>query len=254
MNLIHAVILSIVEGITEFLPVSSTGHLVLVSKLLAIPTTDFSKSFDIVIQLGAILAVVSLYWKTIIRKPKTIIPVMAAFMPTAIVGFILYKFIKGVLLSDTPVIIGSLAVGGIILLLIDRFIKKSQFSDITRMSFRHAIIIGLGQSLAVVPGVSRSAATIVTALLLGWDKASAVEFSFLLAVPTIAAAAGLDAVKNVHALTTNLPLLAVGLVGSWITALVAVRAFVGFVKTHSFAAFGWYRLIAAAMFWFLIRV
>lgn len=254
MTPIHAILLSLVEGITEFLPISSTGHLVLVSKLLSIPTTDFSKSFDIIIQFGAILAIVSLYGKMILQKPKTLLPVIYAFIPTAIVGLILYKIIKNVLLTDTPVIIASLAIGGLILVLIDRFLKKPTYTNLTAMPISHALIIGLGQSLAVVPGVSRAAATIVTALLLGWSRESAVEFSFLLAVPTIAAAAGLDAVKNIPALTTNLPLLAVGLVGSWITAIVAVRAFVGFVKTHSFAAFGWYRLMAAAMFWFLIRV
>lgn len=254
MNILHAVILSIVEGLTEFLPVSSTGHLVLVSKLLSIPTTEFSKSFDIIIQFGAILAVVSLYWKTVISKPKLIIPIAAAFIPTAIVGLLLYKVIKNVLLADTPVIVASLIIGGIVLILIDRFTKKSTHSDLTTMTIRHAIIIGLGQSLAVVPGVSRSAATIVTALLLGWDRASAVEFSFLLAVPTIGAAAGLDAVKNIHALTSNIPLLLVGTIGSWITAMAAVKGFVGFMKRNSLAAFGWYRIIAASLFWLVVGV
>lgn len=254
MTLFHALILSIIEGITEFLPVSSTGHLVLVSKLLAVPTTDFTKSFDIIIQFGAILAIVSLYWKTIRTKPRTLVPMFAAFVPTAIVGLLLYKIIKNVLLTDTPVIITSLILGGVVLIVIDRFVKKPTHTSLAAMPLSHAVIIGLGQSLAVVPGVSRAAATIVTALLLGWSRESAVEFSFLLAVPTIAAAAGLDAVKNSHALTANLPLLAVGLAGSWITALFAVRGFVGFVKQHSLATFGWYRIIAAAAFWFIVGI
>lgn len=254
MNLIHAVVLSIVEGVSEFLPISSTAHIVLVSKVLSIPTTDFSKSFDIVIQFGAILAVVGLYWKMLVSKPALIRPIMTSFVPTAIVGFVLYKFIKGFLLTNTPIIIASLALGGIVLIAIERYIKKATHSDITTMPLSHAIIIGLVQSLAVIPGVSRAAASIVTALLLGWDKTSAVEYSFLLAVPTIGAAAGLDAIQNIHALTTNIPLLAVGFIGSWATATLAIKSFVGFLKRNNLAAFGWYRLVAASIFWLVVRV
>ncbi len=254
MNLFGALVLSVVEGITEFLPVSSTAHLVLVSKLMNLTTTNFSKSFDVVIQFGAILAIVSLYWKTIVTKPKMLIPIAAAFVPTAIIGLLLYKLIKNVLLTDIPVIIGSLIVGGVVLILMDRFTKKPKFADLTSMPLTHAVIIGIGQSLAVVPGVSRSAVTIITALLLGWNRESAVEFSFLLAVPTIAAAAGLDAVKNIHALTSNLPALGVGFLGSWLTAYFAVKGFVGFVKRNNFAVFGWYRIIAAGAFWLISGV
>lgn len=254
MTILHAVLLSVVEGVTEFLPVSSTGHLVLVSKLLAIPTSDFSKSFDIVIQFGAILAVISLYWKTIIRKPTIIVPVAFAFLPTALVGLLSYTVIKNSLLTNELVIVVSLALGGVVLVFLDRFIKKSTRSNIVIMPLTHAVIIGIGQSFAVIPGVSRAAATVVTALLLGYDRTSAVEFSFLLAIPTIGAAAGLDVVKNYHALFANLPLLTIGFIGSWITALIAVRGFVGYMKQHSLAAFGWYRILVATLFWLMIGI
>jgi len=251
MTLFHALILSVVEGITEFLPVSSTGHLVLVSRLLRIPDTDFSRSFDIIIQFGAILAVVSLYWKSVRAKPKMLLPVLYSFLPTAVVGLLVYKTVKDVLLSSPHVIALSLALGGVVLIGINRFLPNARHQHIADMPMFHAVIIGLGQSLAIIPGVSRAAATIITALILGYTKETAVEYSFLLAVPTIAAAAGLDAVKNTGTLIQNLPLLAVGLIGSWITAVFAVSGFVGYVKRHSFAVFGWYRILVAAAFFLL---
>lgn len=254
MNIFHALILSVIEGLTEFLPISSTGHLVLASKLLAIPTTDFSKSFDIIIQFGAILAIVSLYWKRFWSNPKLLLPVAFAFLPTAVVGLLLYKVIKDVLLTDTPVIVASLAIGGLVLILLDRFVRNPKRTDLAAMPWKHAVLIGLGQSLAVVPGVSRAAATIVAAMVLGYSRETAVEFSFLLAVPTIGAAAGLEAVKNLPALTGHIPLLAVGFVGSWLTAFIAVRSFVTFVKRHSFSAFGWYRIAIAAAFWLMVGI
>lgn len=254
MTALQAVLLAIIEGLTEFLPVSSTGHLLLAGKALGIPDTDFSKTFDIVIQFGAILAVVSLYWKTVLSKPKLLIPVLTAFLPTAVVGMVLYPFIKTVLLESSGITVISLALGGIVLLFIDRVTRPDTSKSILTMPLFHAFIIGLGQSAAVVPGVSRAAATMVAALLLGYPKKTAVEFSFLLAVPTIGAAAGYDAVQNIPALKQNLPVLAIGFAGAWISAVFAVRGFVAFLNSHSLAAFGWYRIVLASLYFLIIGV
>jgi undecaprenyl-diphosphatase len=254
MNILQAIILSIVEGVTEFLPISSTGHLIIANKLLSIPATEFAKSFDIIIQFGAIAAILLLYGKKVMKQSRVVVPVIGAFIPTAVIGLLFYKLIKNVLLTHDMIVVVSLAVGGIILILVDRMKHKDTHSDVSLMPLTHALLIGLGQSLSIIPGVSRAAATIVTALLLGWTKESAVEFSFLLAVPTIAAAAGLDAAKNIHTIASNLPMLLVGLAGSAVTAAIAVRTFVGYVKKHSLAAFGYYRIAVAALFWLVIRI
>lgn len=253
MNLIGAIVLAIVEGVTEFLPVSSTGHLILVSKLLSIPSTSFAKSFDIIIQAGAILAVVTLYGKMLFAKPKMMIPVLAAFLPTAIIGLLLYHFIKDYLLDNQMIIITALAVGGLVLILVERKVASPKYTALAAMPILHAVLIGLGQSLSIIPGISRSGATIVTALLLGWSRERAVEFSFLLAIPTVAAAAGLDTIKNFQTIETNIPILLVGLLISWISALIAVKSFVGFIKNHRLMAFGVYRIFIAAFFALFLR-
>jgi undecaprenyl-diphosphatase len=249
MNILHAIILSVVEGITEFLPISSTGHMILASTLLKIAETDFVKSFEIIIQLGAILAVLLLYWKKLLTNKDTFIRVAIAFVPTAIVGLVLYKFIKNVLLGNPWIVVWSLGIGGILLILLEKFHTEKQ----KNMSLITAFIIGIAQSLSIIPGVSRAAATIVGAMLLGVKREKAVEFSFLLAIPTMAAATGLDLIKSGRHFTGNqYELLAIGFIGAFITALVTVKWFIGFVKTHSFIPFGIYRILVALAFYFLI--
>jgi undecaprenyl-diphosphatase len=249
MTFIQVIILSIVEGITEFLPISSTGHMILVSTLLKITETDFVKSFEIIIQLGAILAVLTLYWKKLLTDRSMFLRVVVAFIPTAIVGLVLYKYIKDVLLGNPWIVVLSLGIGGILLILLEKFQKQKQQS----LSLFHAFLIGCAQSLSVIPGVSRAAATIVGARLLGMKRKDAVEFSFLLAIPTMAAAAGLDLVKSGRNFTgSQYELLAVGFIGAFITALITVKWFIGFVKTHTFIPFAIYRIVAALAFYFFV--
>lgn len=255
MNIFHAIILGIVEGITEFLPISSTGHMILASALLHIQETDFVKSFEIIIQLGAILAVLLLYWKKLLTNKDTFIRVAIAFVPTAIVGLVLYKFIKDVLLGNPWIVVWSLGIGGILLIILEKFHKeKAEHKDeIKSMTYPQAFLIGCAQSLSVIPGVSRAAATIVGALLLGMKREPAVEFSFLLAIPTMAAATGLDLLKSGHHFTgSQYELLGIGFIGAFITALLTVKWFIGFVKTHTFIPFGVYRILAALTFYFFI--
>jgi undecaprenyl-diphosphatase len=257
MNILHAVILSIIEGITEFLPISSTGHMILAGTLLKIAETDFVKSFEIIIQFGAILAVLLLYWKKLLTDRGTFIRVAIAFVPTAIVGLVLYKFIKTVLLGNPWIVVWSLGIGGILLIILEKFHKeKTEHKDeINTMSYPQAFIIGVFQSLSIIPGVSRAAATIVGALLIGMKRKPAVEFSFMLAIPTMAAATGLDLVKSSRHFTgSQYELLAIGFMGAFITAFITVKWFIGFVKTHTFIPFAIYRILAALAFYvFVLR-
>lgn len=251
MSIFHAAILSVIEGVTEFLPVSSTGHLILAAKLLGVSGSEFAKSFEIFIQLGAIMAVISLYWRTLLTNKKLWLPIGAAFLPTAVVGFTLYPFIKEALLGNTAVTTISLFVGGLFLIAFERW-HRSTSSPLT---WKKALIIGVCQSVSIIPGVSRAAATIIGGLSVGLSRKEAVEFSFLLALPTMTAATGLDLLKSAHAFSTNeVGLLAVGFVISWVTALVVVKAFVRFVTRATFIGFGYYRIGVALLFWLLTSV
>lgn len=255
MNYLQALIFSFIEGISEFLPISSTGHLILASELLKIQQTDFVKSFEIFIQLGAILAVVVLYWKMVLQNKKVWKKVLAAFIPTAIIGFILYKFIKQFLLGNEMVTLLALLIGGVLLIGLELIYKEKEHhvEKIEDITYKNAALIGLCQALAVVPGVSRSAATIVGALFLGTKRKAAVEFSFLLAVPTMIAATGLDLVKEKFTFTNDqYVLLAIGFIGSFIVAIIAIKWLLGFVRNHTFIPFGIYRIILAILFWLVI--
>jgi undecaprenyl-diphosphatase len=254
MNLIQALILSVIEGITEFLPISSTGHMILTANLLKITETDFVKSFEIIIQLGAILAVAIIYFRKLLNQ-RILWPKLAvAFLPTAIIGFTLYKVIKNILLGNAWIVVISLFIGGIILILSDKFLKNKEVST-GSLSYKQAFIIGLCQSVSIIPGVSRSAASIIGGLLVGLNRNDAVEFSFMLAIPTMIAATGLDLIKSSHNFSiTQYEILTVGLIGAFITALIAVKTFLKYVKNHNFSAFGVYRIILALTYWvFILR-
>lgn len=256
MNLLHAFILSLVEGITEFLPISSTGHMILVSKLLGITETDFVKTFEIVIQLGAILAVVVLYFKKFLTSFNLIKKLVVAFVPTAIVGFTLYPLIKGVLLGSSSITLNALFLGGVALIGIELFLKrkKVEAKNESEVTYKQALIIGTFQSLSVIPGVSRAAATIVGGLLTGLDRETATEFSFLLAVPTMFAATALDIYKSRHMIAGGGFLtLFVGTSLSFVFAILAVKFLIGYVKKHDFTAFGVYRIVLAVLFWFFVK-
>lgn len=256
MNLLQSLILSSVEGLSEFLPISSTGHLILASEVLKIEQNNFVKDFQIIIQLGAILAVVILYWRSFLMNKNMILKILIAFIPTAIVGLTLFKIIKNYLLGNTEITLISLFTGGIILIILELLYKeKDHHADkIEEVSLKQAFFIGVAQSISIIPGVSRSAATIIGGLFLGLKRKTAVEFSFILAVPTIAAATGLDILKsNLDAYSSNEYLmLVVGFIGSFIFALISIKFLIGFIKTHTFIPFGIYRIITSILFWLLI--
>lgn len=252
MTQFHALILALVEGLTEFLPISSTGHMILTAELLRLQQTEFLKSFEIIIQLGAILAVLFVYWKKILYNHKIWKQILAAFIPTAVIGFILYKFIKTVLFGNPTVVLVALLVGGIVMILLDRRHneKNARITSIEEMSVKDAVFIGLCQSISVVPGVSRAAATIIGGLLRGTKREVAVEFSFLLAIPTMMAATGLDILKSDLQFSNNeIMLLATGFIGSFIVALLAVKLFLKYIQSHTFFVFGVYRIFLAIVFW-----
>lgn len=254
MTIIQAIFLGLIEGLTEFLPVSSTGHLILAGKLFHIPTGEFVKSFEIIIQLGAILAVVVLYWQRIWGRWEIWKKIIVAFLPTAILGVTFYKIIKGYLLDNETIVLIALFLGGLAILLFEHFFKeKPEASEVLEsISYKQAVGIGLFQSLAMVPGVSRSAATIIGGLILGLKRQTIVEFSFLLAVPTMLAASGLDLIKSgVDFSRGEWILLILGFCTSFLTALMVIKAFLSFIQKRSFKIFGWYRLILAWLLWFL---
>ncbi len=255
MNILHAIIFGIVEGIAEFLPISSTGHLILVAQILKVSQSNFLKSFEIAIQLGAIFSVVVLYLKLLLDL-KIIKRLIIAFIPTAITGFIFYKLVKRSLLGNSHVVIWSLLIGGVFLIVFELLHreKADAVDNVVSISYSQAIFIGLFQSIAIIPGVSRSAATIIGGLLLGLKRKTIVEFSFLLAVPTMLAATALDLSKNVNTFTNSqFIFLLVGFITSFIVALLAIKFLIAFIQRHSFMAFGVYRILIALLFFFLVR-
>jgi undecaprenyl-diphosphatase len=252
MSILHICILSIIEGITEFLPISSTGHMILASSLLHIQETEFVKSFEIIIQLGAIMAIVVLYAKKIILNKQIYLHIGAAFLPTAIIGYILYKIIKRYLLGNPWVVVISLFLGGVVLILIELIHKKNEpiYNSIEQLSLPKSLLIGIYQSLSVIPGVSRAAATIIGGQFSGLSRQAAVEFSFLLAIPTMTAATGLDLIKT-NAFSYSLlqwQQLGLGCLISFVTALVVVKLFLTFIQKHTFLPFGIYRIAIAIIF------
>lgn len=254
MEHIHAVMLGIVEGITEFLPISSTGHLILVGKLLGIPDGSLAKTFDVVIQLGAILAVVVLYFRELF-KWEMIKKLAVAFLPTAVIGLAFYKIIKTYLLGNVWVVLGALLIGGIALIIFERWYAKKVLVVPSKesMSYRDAFWVGVAQAIAIVPGVSRSAATIVGGLSLGLSRKTIVQFSFLLAVPTMAAATGLDLLKNYELFSlADMKTIALGFVISFVVALVIIKWFIRYVQKHNFEIFGWYRIALSIIFFIWI--
>jgi len=256
MFLLAVLILGIVEGITEFLPISSTGHLILASSLLRIPQTEFMKSFEIAIQLGAIFSVVVLYGKSLIEDRATLRRVFVAFLPTSLIGFICYKAVKSFLLGNERVVLWSLLIGGVLILIIEGYARRKFPGDRTTesLTYRQAFLIGVFQSIAIVPGVSRSAATIMGGLLLGLGRKTIVEFSFVLSIPTMLAAAGYDLLKSGGTFSAGqYGYLFLGFTVSFITAMGAVKFLLSFIRRHTFITFGIYRIILAGLFFLAVR-
>jgi undecaprenyl-diphosphatase len=253
MDFITAVILGIVQGISEFLPISSTGHMILTSHLMGLEHTEFLKSFEIAIQAGTILSVVVLYGRTLLVDIEVLKRVIVAFLPTGILGLTLYRMIKGYLLGSEAVVLWSLLIGGVILIVFERWYreKPDAATEIRHISYKNALIIGLFQSIAMIPGVSRSASTIVGGLLLGLNRKTIVEFTFLLAVPTMLAATGYDLIKSGSQFTAGeFKYLLAGFFTAFVVALISIKFLLRFIKTHTFIPFGVYR-IALVVCWVL---
>ena len=255
MNIIQAIILSIVEGISEFLPISSTGHLILTSRLMSIPQTEFTKSFEIFIQMGAILSVAILYYEKLTRSKTLLLKLLAAFLPTAIVGLLFYRFIKTYLLGNSEITTAALFLGGVVIIIFELFYKerKSDIETLEEISLKKAFLVGLFQSISVIPGVSRAAATILGGLFLRLNRKTAVEFSFLLALPTVFAATALDFSQSQFKFSqAEWLILLLGLIVSFITAYSTIKYLLKFIRTKNFISFGVYRIIISILFWFLI--
>ena len=250
MTLVQALFLSLIEGISEFLPISSTGHLILASRLLGIAQTEFVKSFEIIIQLGAILAVVVIYFSRLRKNFALLKNTLIAFLPSAIFGLFFYNYIKLYLIGNTTIVIWSLLIGGVAMLLFERFHKPNIRYTIYNIPTIQLIAVGLMQVLSMIPGVSRAFATIFGGMMVGMKKKEAVEFSFFLAIPTMFAASALDVVKTDLSLWTrdNFYILAVGFLASFLTAYITVRWLVKYVQNHNFSLFGAYRIVLAILF------
>ena len=251
MSTIQSIILAIIEGLTEFLPVSSTGHMILASSIMKIQDDAFVKTFEIAIQLGAILAIVFLYAKQFFMNGITIyLKLAVAFLPTGVIGLLAYKIIKTYLFNSTVVAV-SLIIGGIILILIDKKVvsQKSKTDELQNISYKNAFFIGLIQCFSMVPGTSRAAATIVGGVFNGLDKKQATEFSFLLAVPTMFAATGYDLLKTpIEFNHQEIILLLIGSVVAFFTAWLAVKVFLKIVENYGFKHFGYYRIVIGVVF------
>lgn len=263
MNIWQSIIMGIVEGFTEFLPISSTAHLILTSQILKIPSSEFLSTFNISIQLGAILAVVLLYFKKIINSKKIISRIVTAFIPTAIIGFTIYGLAKKFLMDNLIIIALALFIGGIILLIFEKKYKNKNSEILNNdnnlkeehgleaISLKQSIIIGAIQSLAIIPGVSRSAATIIGGLSLGLNRKTIVEFSFLLAIPTMFGATFLDLYKSRESLllltSSEIYVWIIGFVISFLTALIGIKFLLKFIKKNNFISFAWYRIALASI-------
>jgi undecaprenyl-diphosphatase len=256
-DLLKAALLGIVEGLTEFLPVSSTGHLLLMEHFLGFDDAAFGKSFAILIQLGAILALLSIYfirlWKIALgfftdpQARRFVCGILLAFLPAAVVGALAHDFIKSQLF-DVRIVCVSLIAGGFVLLLIDRMTLNARYHDATQFTLPMYFGIGVVQCLSMVPGVSRAGATIIGAMLFGADRRSAAEFSFWLAMPTMVGAFAYELYKSRAEMSGgNTLLIAVGFAASFVCGWIVVKTFLDYVSRHSFALFAWWRIVVGAL-------
>ena len=250
MSLLETIIISIVEGLTEFLPVSSTGHMIITQALLGVESTEFVKAFTVNIQFGAILSVIVLYWKRFFQSWDFYFKLLIAFLPAAIIGLLFIDYIDA-LLESVLVVAIMLVIGGVFMLFVDKWFNKTTVSQ--EMGWKRALKIGFWQCIAMIPGVSRSMATIVGGMSTKLTRKNAAEFSFFLAVPTMAAAGGYKLMKllldpsGVAMLQENLITLLIGNVIAFIVAMVAIKFFIEFLTRHGFKAFGYYRIIVGGI-------
>ena len=245
MTIVDSIILGAVEGLTEFLPISSTGHLIVISQFLGLEQTNAHKTFEVAIQLGSILAVLFLFAKRLLVDKMLWLKIIIAFLPTAIFGFLFYKTIKSLFGAESVAIM--LIVGGFVFLIVEYFRRNhddSKDKTIDDLTIKEALTIGLFQSLSMVPGTSRSGATMIGGLFAGLSRKSAAEFSFLLAIPTMFVATFYDLYKNrSEMIIDDYSLLAVGFITAFVVAFFTVKAVMNFLTTHTFVIFGVYRII-----------
>ena len=245
MGILETIIIAIVEGLTEFLPVSSTGHMIIAQSILGVESTDFVKAFTVIIQFGAILSVLVLYWKRFLQSWDFYLKLFLGFIPAAFLGFIFSDKIDE-LLENVQVVAITLILGGIVMLFMDKWFNKPKENQ--EITGKNAIVIGLFQCIAMIPGVSRSMATIFGGMAQGLSRKNAAEFSFFLAVPTMAAATGYKLLKfflepgGVDILTENLGILILGNIVAFVVAMLAIKFFIGFITKYGFKYFGWYRI------------
>jgi undecaprenyl-diphosphatase len=250
MTWLAVVVLAVVEGLTEFLPVSSTGHMILTASAMGWKQTPFLELFEVFIQLGAILAVLSLYYRRFLVSPRIYIHLAVAFLPTGILGFLAYSTIKTYLFNALTVSI-SLILGGVLLVVLDRWSdrEKSRYASVEEMPLHALLVVGLVQCISMIPGVSRAAATIMGGVSVGLNRVLAAELSFLLALPTMFAASGYDLYKHSHELESHAwPMLLVGAFLAFLVALLAVKVFIGMVQKYGFKHFGYYRIALGLVF------
>jgi undecaprenyl-diphosphatase len=244
MNLIQAIILAIIEGITEYLPISSTGHMIIGASFMGIADQAFTKIFEVNIQFGAIIAVIVLYWKRFFQTLDFYYKLFVAFIPAAVIGFLANDFIDSIL-ENVWVVATSLLLGGVVLVFIDKLFEDKPQKE--EANYKNSFIIGLFQCIAMIPGVSRSAATIIGGMFQGLSRKSAAEFSFFLAVPTMFAASAYKLLKGYKNGDLNfdqeqLMLLGIGNIVAFIVSIVAIKFFIGFLQKHGFKVFGYYRI------------
>lgn len=251
MSFLEALILAIIEGITEFLPISSTGHMIIASAFMGINENSFVKIFEVNIQFGAILSVVVLYWKRFFQSVDFYYKLFVAFLPAAVIGFLLGDFIDS-LLENVWVVASSLLLGGVLLLFVDKWFQKS---DQEKVDYKKALYIGFFQCIAMIPGVSRSAATIIGGMAQGLNRKTAAEFSFFLAVPTMFAASAYKMLKGYKEITTdNLDILLFGNLVAFIVAMLAIKFFISFLTKYGFKVFGWYRIVLGVFLLILLAM
>jgi len=253
LDLLSIIILAVVEGLTEFLPVSSTGHIILTAVILGVAQTEFVKSFELALEFGSILAVVVSYWRYFLDY-EVLKRLAVAFLPTGIIGLLLYRIFKEILLGNAQIVLWALLVGGVFLILFELgYHEKAGTDEISKIPYKHCLLIGLFQSISIIPGSSRSAPTIIGGLALGMKRQTVVLFSFLLAVPTMIAASGFDLIMSAGQFSTGqFQDLLVGFFVAFFVALVTIRLFLSYVKKHNFIPFGVYRIILVLLFYFLV--
>jgi undecaprenyl-diphosphatase len=246
MDLLQTILIAIVEGLTEYLPVSSTGHMIIAEKILNVPSTEFVKAFTVIIQFGAILSVIVLYWKRFLQSFDFYKTLLIAFLPAAVIGFLLNDYIDK-LLDSVIVVAVMLVVGGILMLFVDKWFSK--IDDNQKITPKRAIIIGFFQCIAMIPGVSRSMATIVGGMSQKLSRKNAAEFSFFLAVPTMFAASAYKLLKlitnpvQLSILKENIGILLIGNIVAFVVAMLAIKFFIEYLTKHGFKVFGYYRIV-----------